>query len=270
MKNPALASPSPETFAYSAVFESPLELHLAFFRDVSADVDFLLGLFERLMGRKAQSALEVQCGPAYYARALALRGLSCTAIDTREDFLSFARSLVAPAPVEFAREHPCNLSPRGPYDLVLLPLDSMAYFPDDAAVHAFLASASRSMHDQSLLVIEANHPKDVGYIDYGVIYGGTAPSHPGRRVRAEWGVNAPRFDLLTGRVDTVIRITNQTGESETVREIKSAERVYFPRELTLLTQQSPLSICGFFGGYADHTLGWDDAVQVIALRKRTP
>ncbi len=254
-------------FAYSRVFAQPFELHLAFFRDVAPDVEFACRLFEERRGRKATGLAELQCGPAYYAQCAARRGLRAWAVDTRQDFLDFARARAPELGVEYRCADPRALTGLEGADLVLLPLDSFAYLLSDEDVLRFFEAAAGCMASDGLLLVEANHPKDVGYIDYGTIYGGKAPDFPGSRVRAEWGVNHPRFDLVTGRVQTQIRLTLEHEGRQDRRVIDSQEKLWFAREVELLSQRGPLRLAGVFGGYQPKRITWDDAVQVFAFER---
>lgn len=250
-------------FGYSRVFAEPLWLHLAFFRPIDADLDFVLEAFARHAGRPARSLLEVQAGPAYYAQAAARRGLASTAVDTRADMLTLARSLAPDADVSYALADPRGLRGVGEFDLVLLPLDSAAYLVDDTALRAFLDGAHACLADAHGMVwVEANHPREVGYIDYGEVYGGRDPRFPGRRVRAEWGVNQPRYDLHTHRVETRIRLTIDDAH---VHEVASSEKLWFPRELALVAERTPLSPTASYGGWCDRPLDWTSPVQVLAF-----
>jgi hypothetical protein len=52
-----------------------------------------------------------------------------------------------------------------------------------------------------------------------------------------------------------------------VRELDSTERVYWPTQLKLLAEKSPLRIERFTGGWVDAPLDWDAPVQVFTLMR---
>lgn len=253
-----------EPFAYSRIFESPEDLHLAFLRDVSADLDFVRHETHRLSGRAPGSLAEVQAGPALYARAFT-EGRAVM-VDTSQAMLDFALRLPGGARVEAHLADPRAL-PFAPVDALLFPLDSFAYFTSDDDVLAFFRAAERCLSPRGVLFVEANHPKEAGYIDYGVIYPRSQTEDPSRRVRAEWAVNHPRFDWVTGLNRTQIRITVTDANGPRVRTIDSTERVYWPTQLRLLAEKSPLRIVGFHGGWTDAPLDWDAPVQVFTLMR---
>jgi len=52
-----------------------------------------------------------------------------------------------------------------------------------------------------------------------------------------------------------------------VRVVDSTERVYWPAQLKLLAEKSPLRIERFTGGWTDAPLDWDAPVQVFTLQR---
>lgn len=258
--------PTPAPFAYSRVFERPEDLHLAFLRDVEADLDFALAEAQRLSGRAVRRLAEVQCGPAFYARAFAARGGAALAVDTSRAVLDFARGLPHGQALECHLQDPRALAFEG-VDALLFPLDSFAYFTNDADVLAFFAAAERCLSPRGVVFVEANHPKEAGYIDYGVVYPRSQAEDPRRQVRAEWAVNHPRFDWVTGLNQTQIRVTVREDGVQRVRVIDSTERVYWPAQLKLLAEKSPLRVVRFHGGWTTAPLDWDAPVQVFTLMR---
>lgn len=260
---------SVESFGYSRLFERPVDLHLAFHRPIAADLEFALTDFERRAGRPAKSVLELQCGPAYYAAEAARRGLRAVAVDTRHDMLDFARTLHADTPFETRVRHPLDLGESEPFDLVLLPLDSVTYLRDDTQLQLFLQASERCLGPKGLLMIEANHPKDVGYIDYAEFYGGVDARFPDLKVRAEWGINNPSYDLVTHDVATRIRITVTEAGQTTTREIDSMERQRVPREFALIAPSAGLKLEACFGGWKHEPLTWQHDLQLFVLRRNS-
>lgn len=253
-------------FAYSRVFERPEDLHLAFLRDVEGDLGFALKETQRLSGNPVRRLAEVQCGPALYARAFAARGGQALAVDTSQPMLDFARGLERGEALELLLQDPRELS-FPPVDTLLFPLDSFAYFTTDADVLAFFAAAERCLAPRGVVFVEANHPKEAGYIDYGVVYPRSQTEDPRRQVRAEWAVNHPRYDWVTGLNQTQIRIMVREDGVERSRVIDSTERVYWPAQLRLLAEKSPLRVVRFHGGWTDAPLGWESPVQVFTLMR---
>lgn len=260
--------PVPPPFAYSRVFERPEDLYLAFLRDIDADLEFVIAETQGLANRAPRSLAEVQCGPALYARRFAESGQRAVAIDTSRAMLDHAKGLPRGERLELHLQDPRALA-IDPVDVVLFPLDSFAYFTSDDDVLAFFSAAERCLTPKGVLFIEANHPKEAGYIDYGVVYPRSLTEDPRRAVRAEWAVNHPKFDWVTGINQSQVRITVTTAGIAQTRTIDSTERVYWPAQLRLLAEKSPLRIVAFHGGWTDRPLDWDSPVQVFTLMRAT-
>lgn len=253
-----------EPFAYSRVFEAPEDLHLAFLRDVGADLDFVRRETTRLSGRAPGSLAELQCGPALYARGFTEGRAVVT--DTSQPVLDYARGLPGGARLEAHLADPRSVA-FPTVDALLFPLDSFAYFTNDDDVLAFFRAAERCLSPRGVAFVEANHPKEAGYIDYGVVYPRSQTADPTRRVRAEWAVNHPRFDWVSGINRTRIRITVTDARGPRERTIDSTERVYWPPQLKLLAEKSPLRVVGFHGGWTEAPLDWESPVQVFTLMR---
>lgn len=258
--------PAPLPFAYSRIFERPEDLFLAFLRDVGGDLAFVLRETERLAKRAPRSLAEVQCGPALYARSFARPGNRAVAVDTSRAMLDHAKTLESGDRLELHLQDPRALA-IDPVDVLLLPLDSFAYFTTDDDVLAFFAAAERCLTPRGVVFVEANHPKEAGYIDYGLIYPRSQTEDPRRRVRAEWAVNHPKFDWVTGINRTQIRVTVTDEHGPRERLIDSTERVFWPPQLRLLAEKSPLRIVRHYGGWTDAPLDWDSPVHVFTLMR---
>lgn len=258
--------PAPRPFAYSRIFERPDDLELAFLRDISADLAFVEREATRLSGHSPRSLAEVQCGPALYARAFAGPDRRTAAVDTSRAMLDFAHGRPNGAGLELHLQDPRALE-LDPVDVILFPLDSFAYFTTDDDVLAFFAAAERCLTKRGVLFVEANHPKEAGYIDYALVYPRSQTEDPRRKVRAEWAVNHPKYDWVTGLNQTQIRLTITDGAGSRERLIDSTERVFWPPQLRLLAEKSPLRLVRHYGGWTEAPLDWDSPVHVFSLMR---
>ena len=70
----------------SDLYTIPEIYDIAFdFRDVPAEVDFLLEKTKMYLGRNAGSTMELACGPAYHTREMGKRKLIADAAETAID-----------------------------------------------------------------------------------------------------------------------------------------------------------------------------------------
>jgi ubiquinone/menaquinone biosynthesis C-methylase UbiE len=64
---------------------------VVFDRDVTGEVDFLLGAAAKRLGHQPQSAMEIACGPAYHAREMARRGIRSGGFDLSPEMIAIAK-----------------------------------------------------------------------------------------------------------------------------------------------------------------------------------
>lgn len=255
-------------FGYSNIFKNPLDLHLAFMRDVTSDVEFVEQLYFKENEKTARRIAEIQCGPAYYTFAFSKLGYDCIAVDSSLDMLNFAKSLQPEEsfPISWEYQSPTHFS-FAPVDICLLPLDSFTYFLDDQAQSDFFKSANSALKKDGLLILELNHPKDIGYIDYSVVYPLSQEYDPNYQIKVEWGINNPQYDLVTGLAKTEIRISKTEKDKKTVEVIPSIERTNFPQSIKLLAKSQGFEAIHFLGGYDLAPLSWESNLQVLVFQK---
>ena len=63
---------------------------VVFRRDVDPEVDFLIELARRQIGRAPRRVLDLGCGPGYHARTFARRGLTAVGLDWCEEMIRLA------------------------------------------------------------------------------------------------------------------------------------------------------------------------------------
>ena len=79
----------------SRTYTIPEAYDIAFdFRDVPAEVDFILEKVRDIMGRNVTSALELACGPAYHTREMARRKITAAGLDLEPKMAAYTRQLV--------------------------------------------------------------------------------------------------------------------------------------------------------------------------------
>lgn len=80
---------------YNQVYQKAIYYDIAFNRDVSREVDFMLALYQKQTGVDLRSVLDIACGPGYHAREFAKRGLRAVGLDLRPEMLLFAQEQAA-------------------------------------------------------------------------------------------------------------------------------------------------------------------------------
>lgn len=256
-------------FGYSKLFENPFDLHLAFMRDVTEDVDFIFDLFCQLNDKLPVSMAEIQCGPGYYTYQFNKLGIQSIGIDSSNKGIEFAKSLDLEESkhILWLEQNPTNLSFQM-VDICLLPLDTFTYFLNDDEQVRFFNSVYKCLNKGGLLFIEMNHPKDIGYIDYSTIYTLSQQIYPNHILKVEWGINNPTFDLVTGLANTIIRITRDLNGNKSTKVINSLERTNFPNSVKLIAERCSFKSVGYFGGYINEPLTWESNLQLLVFQKK--
>ena len=255
-------------FGYSKIFNNPLDLHIAFMREVNEDVEFIRQLYFEINKKLPKKIAEIQCGPAYYASAFCKLGCDSIAVDSSLAIIDFAKSLKSNETFKilWKQQSPTHFS-FSPVDVCLLPLDSFTYFLNDEEQSKFFKSAYDCLEDSGILIVELNHPKDIGYIDYSVVYPLSKTIYPNYSVKVEWGVNNPQYDLITGLTQTEINITRTSKGKNSTEIIQSTERTNFPKAVKIVAERQGLKAIHFFGGYNFSPLSWNSDLQVIVFQK---
>lgn len=251
-----------ETFGYSRLF-APEELEYAFFRDVTPEVSLGFDTFHDLRAHYPRRILEIQCGSGLLAKGYAERGGEVVAIDSAPGMISYARSRREKTNITWQVEHPLDLSVKD-IDLAVMCLDSYAYLLTDEDERRFWRKIKDALNDDGLFLLEVNHPKSCGYIDYSTVYTEDRPLDD-IEVRVEWGVNNPIPDLITGICETEIRCTTTRGGRVETRIINSRERYHWPRDLKLMLESCGFKVARWFGGYERQILEWDSPVVILLI-----
>jgi len=256
-------------FGYSKIFNNPLDLHLAFLRDVTADVIFIIDLYVQANNRFPYSFAEIQCGPAYYAYKFNELGINSIAVDSSNRIINFAKSLDPKESknITWLKQRPTNLAIQN-VDICLLPLDSFTYFQNDEEQFQFFDNVYNCLSEGGILIVEMNHPKDIGYIDYSQIYALSQKLYPDYLLKVEWGINNPEFDIVTGIAKTLIRITKKAKGIKTTRIISSLERTNFPNAVKLVAEKCSLKVINILGGYHYSPLTWRSNLQLLVFQKK--
>lgn len=223
---------------------------IAFERDVTDEVEFVLAVYKSLNHNMPAKALEIACGPAYHARSLARRGVHSTGLDFQADMINLAKSKAQAEGLHLdwlvADMRQFQLD--APVDLMLTMFDGLdALLTNEDLLH-HLQAVSRNLNPGGIYIVDIAHPRDVNYDRYMDYY--YQGERDGVKVEVEWGINNPQFDLVSGIAHTDIQIHVCAGGYEETITDSAEERLIFPQELILLADQTrELSITGWYGDF---------------------
>lgn len=235
---------------YNQVYQKAVYYDIAFNRDVSREVDFMLAFYQKQTGTTLHSVLDIACGPGYHAREFAKRGLRAVGLDLRPEMLVFAQEQAALENVTirwiaqdmryFELDEPVNLaiSMFDGIDALLTNIDLIRHFQAVAA----------NLTDNGLFLIDVTHPRDCSFHNYGTfVYNG---NRNGTVVDVVWATNQPAFDLVSSvaQVNIEMRVS-ENGHQQIINDTAS-ERLLLPQELALLAERSGMfQAVGWYGDF---------------------
>ena len=209
---------------------------IAFSRDISGEVEFVLAEYQRLNGRAMRSMLEIACGPGYHARAFAKKGVDTFGLDLRPEMIALARDK---ARLDGVAVHWIAADMRGfklarAVDAVITMYDSIDCLTDNDDIVDHFRTVAANLTPGGIYLFELTHPRDCSLHGYGQFtYAG---DRNGTKVEIKWAVNNPQHDAFTqvAEVETVLRVI-ENGK-ETLYRDKARERFLSPQELVALTK----------------------------------
>jgi SAM-dependent methyltransferase len=232
---------------YIDIYRRAYYYDIAFRRDVSGEVEFLIDLYQRHNRRPARSMIDIACGPGYHSKAFAARGIKSHALDLQPEMVEFARSLAPDCDIDYLASDMRDFTLPAPVDLALNSFDSIDCLETHGQIIDHFRAVARNLTAGGLYVIELTHPKECSLSHYGNFhYDG---ERDGVRVVVDWAVNKPKFDPLTQIVECeVVMTVDDNGERKTFRET-ARERFLSLPELTGLADRSGV-LC-FVTAYGD-------------------
>lgn len=224
---------------------------VVFDREVSKEVDFLLGAYEKHTGKKAKSALDIACGPAYHARQIARRGVRSMGLDLHPEMIKFAKDRVAEEglDVELFAADMRNYRLAKPVDLAYIVFDGIDALVKTKDQVKHLQNVAKNLTGKGIYIIDLTHPRDCTLTDYGKFrYRG---KRDGTAVEIHWATNKPTFDLASGVAEVEIEIhVKENGKAFVIKD-KARERYISPQEIQLLADLSgAFKVVGWYGDFS--------------------
>lgn len=245
------------------------------FRDVHADVDFMLDCYERFSGqaRQAAAALELACGPGQHARVFARRGLRTLGLDLNPTMIDYARARPYGAGVDWVVGDMRAVQLERPVDLACTLTDSIVHLLSLDDFDRHLRSVAASLTPGGIYIIEQTHPRESfadleSYVETEWIV-----EARGTRVEIAWGDEKDPFDPITQRGHTTVRM--RVTEKGKTLEIED----HLPQKTWLATEmEAAIRASGVFElvhryGALDATVPFDNsprARRMVSVLRRRP
>ncbi len=232
----------------AAVYDAAETYEIAFsYRDIVAEVNFVIDRFTELRGRPPVSAVELAAGPGDHALELAARGISTTALDLASAMCARARSRAVTRGVGLAVMcgDMTDFRLKSPVDLVLTVLDSCSHLLTLDAMVAHLRCVAGALTTGGVYIVELSHPRDAfGDRTTAATW---EQEREGQVVRMTWGLPDDPFDPVTliGNV-TVVVDANDT----VTRDFVPARVWLIPEFEAAVRLAGRLQVVGWYGGFS--------------------
>lgn len=188
------------------------------FKDFEGECEFMVSVYEDVMGRMPRSWLEMAAGPARHTLEMARRGLTSTALDLSSAMVEYGRELGQKAGVEF--EYICgdmtDFELKRPVELAGLLLDSSSYLLENETVYEHLSCVAEALADSGVYILEMAHPGDhlgarkTTKTDWEM-------ERDGKKVRTIWGDESDSLDAVSQIIETSVRmIVTENGRSSEI------------------------------------------------------
>jgi SAM-dependent methyltransferase len=257
------SSPEPSRPAsHHAFYDDAHAYDVAFsYRDVEAELDFLLAAAARHGRGPVGSFLELAAGPGYHAVAAARRGLQATALDLSAPMVARAldKARRAGVAVTGVVADMARFALDRPVDLACNLLTSISYLTTTQALHDHFGSVARALRSGGVYVVENNHPNDFWTREHFQpsrwTMTATEQTPTGPRtleVFTSWIDEPPAIDVVaqtyTVKARTEVRESGPEGHAPPRVLVDQATlRMIWPQELVAHAAAHGLVLGGFYG-----------------------
>lgn len=260
----------------NSAYSFPQIYDIAFdWRDIPGEVDFLLRVAEKYLGRKIGSVMELACGPAYHVREFARRGIIADGLDLSPEMVLYARNLIAKEKLGARILHGDmrNFSGDRKYDLVFSTIVSFAHLLTNQDIIDNLDCAANMLNDGGLYIISTAHPRD--------FYGDKPVSdrdettwtmvRDGVTVTTDWGGAGEKYDPLTEIDEITIsyRVT-ENGKTTLIECPEKIRRLSLQTLLALLRLNGQFVTAHLFGDFDEQVplTNAEDSVRMIVVARK--
>ncbi len=259
------------TPAHTAFYDDARAYDVAFsYRDVEAELSFLIDVAGRFGRGSLDSVLELASGPGYHAVAAARRGLSATALDLSAPMIERAKIKAKEARVDVdgVVADMARFTLKEPVDLAFNLLTSISYLLSSDDLHAHFRSVAAAVRPGGVYVVENNHPNDFWTREH---------FQPSRwtmkqgdvEVFTSWIDEPPVIDIVRQTYSVVARTEVSDGAGKRTLTDQATLRMVWPQELKAYGEAHGFRLAAFYGAL-DVDVAIDDpkAWRTVAVMVR--
>jgi len=258
------------------IYASALLYEIAFdFRDVPAECDFLLQMYEAHgPGGRPKAFLELGCGPGFHVVEMGAREIPSTGLDLSMAMIARLQSIASERKVSVSSAvgdmRSFDLGDR--FSLAATLMDTASHLLSNQDILDHLDRVADHLHPQGIYVIELAHPANHFRVRQTARTQWTSERY-GWNVAASWGTPDDPFDPITEVESVSVTLTGKSPEGRT--EIHQAEVPV--RRLTHLCLEALIALNGRFEvvdwfGSMSATVPFDNSREawrmVSVLRRR--
>lgn len=199
--------------AVGKTYTLPEMYDIAFdFRDVPQEVDFLLSVGKKYLGRDITSAIELACGPAYHAREMGRRKLIADGLDLEPKMVAYTRNLIAEESLlcRIFEGDMRSFTSDQKYDLACCLMASFAQLETNQDILDHFNCVADLLTDGGIYIISTAHPRDFFEEQMETTKINWTMTRGYVTVETSWGGADQTFDPLTEVDDILVSFTVTT------------------------------------------------------------
>ena len=237
----------------SSIYDYPFYYDIAFQRDLDLELTFLHACIREWSDVPIPRFLEMGCGPAYHARALAKQKYEVIALDISASMVEYAaeKALEDEVDIDFVCNDMLNFKLNNPVHVALSMMATLNHiFTIDHMVQ-HLRNVAENLTPDGLYIIELPHPRD---LLMGIANRATNPkwrtSRDGVTIDMVWGNEQdPVNSVLETRTFNVEMTVNNNG-LETRYQFEELQAIWTPKEMEAAIKLSGcFELCAIYGEF---------------------
>lgn len=209
------------------------------FKNVKEENQTVLDVFERVIGKKATSFLDIAAGPATNAVQMAQRGLQTSALDYSPEMVSYGLEKAKQTKVEinYLQGDMRFFELPSPVDLAAIFMDSTSYLLTNDDVINHLNAVAKALKKDGLYFLEMSHPRDVFSVGTSASTEWTTKEND-IEVSVKWGDKSDSFDPIRQVTKVTAKLNYKTNLEHGEIIESSEQRCFTFNEIDALVRAS--------------------------------
>ena len=219
------------------------------FKNIKEECLFIKSLYEKYNKRKAQSFLELACGPSLHVLEFSKDGLFSLGIDLESSMVNYSKekTLNWNLKAEFKVADMIDFDLKQKFDIAAILMDSTSYLLDNEQVISHLNSVSKHLNKGGIYILEMSHTRDV-FNQGDSSETSWKMEKDGIIVDISWGSKNDYFDPITQITQITVNMKVNDNGKEIIIKDKAPQRCFTANEFKALIKASgKFEIVDIFG-----------------------